>query len=137
MTVRYNVGATSGDFTVSAQKNGAAVFMGMASQKIKYLSALVTVLADTNTLTLTGHWEVSNDNSTWNTATPQNNAAQVALATGTAGADSAVTRVIEAPEFVYGWQYIRYSVAPGVATAGAGDTWSIAYCYRQVQGLEG
>lgn len=137
MNLAYNVSGSSGDFTVSAQKNGKAIFMGSSVRKVSNLSCIAIVLADTNTLTLTGHWEVSNDNSTWQTATVENNAANVALATGTAGADTAVTTVVTAPEAVYGWRYARYCVVPGVTTAASIDTWNLAYSYRQLSAGEG
>lgn len=123
---------TSGNFdgqaagTVAA---GSAVFIG----KIMHgsLSALVNVDAETNTLTMTAKWQVSNDNSTWVDIVAPNNAANVALATGTGSADAAVTKAISAPDAAYGWQYARLAIVSGVATGAATDTYSMSYCYRR------
>lgn len=94
------------------------------------LSALVTVDAETSTLTMAAVWQVSNDATTWVNALVENAAAEVVLATGTAGADAAVTRVITAPNTVYGWRYARLSIRNGVATGTTNDTYSIGYCYE-------
>jgi hypothetical protein len=134
MALRSSVSASSGDFTTSATKNGSAIFLGRVGRKVSFLSAVVSVLADTNTLTLGGKWQVSADNSTWVDVVESNNPANVVLATGTAGADTAVSKAIAAPDAVYGWTYARFCIVPGVATALAADTWSIAYTYRQLAG---
>lgn len=55
----------------------------------------------------------------------------VALAIGTAGADTAVARAIPAPDSVYGYKFARCSVVVGGVTGTANDTYSIAYSYRQ------
>lgn len=90
------------------------------------LSATFTVLAETNTLTIAAIWQVSVDGSTWLRVSPTvNNAAEVVLATGTAGADSAVTRVVPAPSAVQGFKYVRAAVLTGGTTGAAADTYSI------------
>lgn len=96
------------------------------------LSALVVVDAETNTITLQADWLVSNDGSTWYTcSTASNNPATVVLATGTAGADAAVTRVIPAPAAVYsGWAYAAVAITNLVQTGAATDTYSVRYSYR-------
>lgn len=97
------------------------------------LSALVTVDAETNTITLTGLWQVSNNGSTWETVVPMNNAANVILATGTGGADAAVTRRFEAPKACYGSRYARFAVQNLVVDGQAADTYRIGYCYENAQ----
>ena len=135
MPMRYAAHAATGDLDTNAAgavEGGTAVLMGdNARQKVRNLSALVTVDCETSTLTMTGLWQVSNDNSTWVTVTngPQN-AAGVVLATGTGGADASVTRCFQAPDAVYGWRYCRFAITNGVTTGAAVDTYSISYCYR-------
>lgn len=94
------------------------------------LSALVTVDAETNTITIGAQWEVSNDAATWYLCAPVNNAATVVLATGTSGADASVTRVIPANDAVYGYRYARCSVQNLVAQGTTSDTYAISYNYR-------
>lgn len=135
MPLRYNAHLASGDLDTNAAgtiEGGTAVQMGdNARQKVRNLSALVVVDCETSTLTMTGLWQVSNDNSTWVTVTngPQN-AAGVVLATGTGGADASVTRCFQAPDAVYGWRYCRFAIQNGVTTGAAVDTYSISYSYR-------
>lgn len=135
MTLRYNVSTSTGTLdtlVAGSVTGGTAIFMGNQVKKVTNLVALLTVLAETNTLTITAKWQVSNDKTTWvDVYTPQN-AANVVLATGTAGADTAVTRALAAPDGVYGWQYARIALVNGVATGAAADTYSIGYCYRQL-----
>lgn len=128
----YNTLAVTGNFDGDAAgtvAEGSAVVMGRIMHGT--LSALVTVDAETNTLTMTAKWQVSNDDSTWVDIVAPNNAANVALATGTAGADAAVTKVISAPDAAYGWQYARLAIVSGVVTGAATDTYSMSYCYRR------
>lgn len=135
MTLRYNVSTSSGTFdtlVATTVTGGTAIFMGNQVKKVTSLSALLTVLAETNTITITAKWQVSNDKTTWVDAYTPQNAANVALGTGTAGADTAVTRVLTAPEGVYGWQYARIALVNGVVTGAAVDTYSIGYCFRQL-----
>ena len=100
------------------------------------LSALCTVDAETNTLTISARWQVSNDDSTYyNCAGSANNAANVALATGTSGADATVTLNIPAPDCVYAWKYARIQLYTGVATAdGTNDVGAATYSYVKVGG---
>ena len=99
--------------------------------KTSTLSATVTVDAETNTITISALWEVSNDDTTWVRCTPLNNAAIVVLATGTAGADTAVARVIAAPDSAYGWRYARCSVLNLVADGLIADTYAIGYNFEK------
>lgn len=84
------------------------------------LSATVYTLATTNTLTLTAKWQVSDDGSTW-----------VAQVTGTGSAVSA-TRVIPAPDSVYGKRRARCVVVSGTGSGGGAgqDEANISYNYR-------
>jgi hypothetical protein len=132
----YNGQSTSGDWDsdgAGTQKNGGSLLM--LNVEPNTLSCLATVEAETDTLTITGKWQVSNDTSTWVDAVPQNNAAQVVLATGTAGSDSPASFAVEAPPSVYGWRYSRYVVTNGAATGGATDTYALGYCYERADVL--
>jgi len=135
MTVRYNVAATSGNLNGITSGNiqaGTAIFMGNIVPKVKSLSSLVSVTAATSTITLAAKWQVSNDNSTWvDLAHEPQNPAAVVLATGTT---TIVTKVIPAPEAVYGWQWARIAVVVGVTTGASADLFAIGYSYRQVIG---
>lgn len=93
------------------------------------LSVLATIDAETANLTITVLWQVSTDNSTYYTLTPVNNAANVVLATGTAGGDAAVSKVFPAPDGVMGWPYVRAAVTNGVETGTANDTYSLTTKY--------
>lgn len=99
------------------------------------LSCTFVVEAETNTLTIAGKWQVSDDNSTWVDIGPQNNAAVVVLGTGTAGDDAVVTKCLEAPSGVLGWKYVRPAVVSGVASGNAVDTWSMQVRYRKFNGF--
>lgn len=138
MSLRNAVSATSGNLNTlvaGSVQAGNAVFMGQAWRKVLGLSALVSVTAATSTLTLAAKWQVSVDNSTWlDVANGSQNAAAVVLATGTA---SIVTKVIPAPDTVYGYPFARIAIVTGVATAGASDLFAISYSYRQLTGAEG
>jgi hypothetical protein len=115
---------------------GGAVAIGTNTQKISHLSALIGVLAETNGITVTPVWQVSNDDSTYVDAAPSNNAANVVFATGTAGADTAVSACISAPAAVYGWKFARCAFRNAVQTGAATDLYSVGYCYRTLTGLE-
>jgi len=97
------------------------------------LSALVTVEAETNTLTISVKWQVSNDNSTWVDVAPYNNAAFVVWATGTGGDDAVITKMLPLPASAYGWKYARAAVLNLVADGLIADTYRIGYCYEQDQ----
>jgi hypothetical protein len=99
--------------------------------KDQTLSALVSVDAETDTITIEAIWEVSNDAVTWVVAPTLNNAATVVLATGTAGADALVTKVISAPSGVYGFRYARLSVINRVADGLIADTYRIGYNFEK------
>ncbi len=136
MTMRYNAHTTGtlnlDTLVAGSVVGGNAVELGdNARQKARSLSALVVVDAETNTITVAAKWQVSNDGATWvDVANGSQNAASVVLATGTAGADALVTRMIPAPESIYGWRKARLALVTGVATGAATDTYAISYCYR-------
>jgi len=138
MALRNAVAATSGNLNTliaGSVQAGTAIFMGQSWRKVLGLSALVSVTAATSTLTLAAKWQVSVDNSTWlDVANGTQNAASVVLATGTA---AIVTKVIPAPDVVYGYPYARVAVVTGVTTAAAGDLYAMSYSYRQLTGAEG
>lgn len=85
--------------------------------------------AETDTLTMYLDWQVSDDASTWFTVKPANGAANVIQATGTGGADAAVTVVLEAPPSVYSFRYARLGVRNQVANGLVADTYSLKYHY--------
>lgn len=93
------------------------------------LAAKATSTATTNGFTLSGKWQVSNDDSTFYDVALANNAAAVTIVTGTGSAVTA-TKVYEAPGAVYGWPYVRFAHLTGGATAGAGDEHSGSYSFR-------
>lgn len=133
--MRYNDKAATGTadtLVITSVIGGTALDMGdNARQKVRALSALVTVDAETSTFTFAGKWQVSNDGATWvDVANGTQNAAAVVLATGTGGADAAVSRVFDAPTSVYGWRKCRFALVTGGTTGAAVDTYSIGYNYR-------
>lgn len=137
MSLRYKVSASSGNANgnvAGTVVGGTALFMGNRSRKMKSLSAVVNVTAATSTLTWSGKWQVSNDNSSWDDARSSNNPAYVALATGTSSATGDIS--IDAPLSVYGFRYARFAVFNGVATGAAGDLYAISYCYRALSGAD-
>lgn len=93
------------------------------------LIALVLASAKTNTTTITGKWQVSDDNSTYYDVVPQNNAARVAQVTGT-GSAVASTVVYEAPNAILSFKYVRFAIITAVSTAdGTDDGGTISYRY--------
>jgi hypothetical protein len=112
-----------------ATTGGPTLMMSMV--KTGSLSALVALDAETDTITLQAFWEVSNDGVTFVPIVPLNNAANVVWATGTAGADATVTKVLPAPESIYGWRYARVSVMNLVANGLIADTYEIGYCFEK------
>lgn len=132
MAIRLINGAQSTSPTltsVAAGSDGAGATLLMSKVVAGSLSATCVFEAETNTLTLTPVWQVSNDGSTFLDVYPENDAAYVAMATGTSGDDAAVTRVISAPAGVYGWRYARCNARVGVTTGTANDLATISYNY--------
>lgn len=133
MALRSNVSQLSGNLNTLVAGSvvpGNAVFLGNASKKVAFLSAVLLLTAATATITISAKWQVSKDGATWVDLTngPQN-AASVVLVTGTA---SAVTKVMPVPDAVYGWQYVRVALVTGVVTGNTGDLYTIGYSYRQL-----
>lgn len=129
---KYTItGSTAGNLNTVTVGNGAeAATLLMQSVMPGTLSAVFVVDAETENVTLAAQWQGSDDGSTWITIAhaPQNPAA-VVLATGTSGADPAVTRAVPAPSAVHGFRYARARVIVGVTTAQTADTYDISYRY--------
>jgi hypothetical protein len=123
--------ATTGNLdAVAAGGNGAGATLPVQKIEPGTLSALFVVDAETNTITIAAQWQVSDDASTWyDIAGDPQNPANVVLATGTAGADAAVTKVVPAPPEFSGWRWVRAVARVGVTTGATVDTYSIAYRY--------
>lgn len=133
MALRWKVSGVSGNIngaTAGTVTAGNAVFMGNVAPKVDSLSAVVNVTAATSTLTWSGKWQISNDNSTWVDCKNSNNAAYVTITTGTASATGDVS--YDAPLSVYGARYSRFALVNGVTTGGTTDVYAIAYSYRQI-----
>lgn len=119
----------------AAPQTGAGGKVVMSKVQLGSLSAKVIPKATTNTLTITGKWQVSDNGTTWYDAALANNAANVILVTGT-GSAVTVTRQIDAPPVVYGSRYARFVVVTGVASAGSGDEYTIGYSWRMRAPIE-
>lgn len=129
--------SSSGNFNTKAAGDtvsGSTITIDMVEPPT--LSALVALDAETDTITLTPYWEVSADQTTWYRVYDQNGTASTAQATGTAGADATVSRVLNAPGAVYGWRFCRVTVVVGVTTGATADTYAISYNYAR-KGLNG
>jgi hypothetical protein len=129
---KYTVtAATSGVLTSVAAGSGAAGATLLAQNITPgTLSAVFVVDAETDTLTISAVWQGSDDNSTWyDIAGAPQNPANVALATGTGGADAAVTRAVPAPYAAHGFRYVRAQARVGGTAGLVADTYSISYRY--------
>ena len=128
--------SSSGDFDGDAAGtvNGGTTIQTAGLQP-GTLGALCTVDAETNTITLAAKWQVSSDDSTWYDVVEPYNPANVVLATGTAGADAAVTKCVQAPICVFGWRYTRCAIVNGVAEGNDVDTYTIAYYAEKRSGF--
>jgi hypothetical protein len=128
----------SGDLTAAPVAGSTTGGTALATAGIEpgTLSCLVTVDAETNTITLTAKFQVSDDNSTWyDLAGDAQNPANVLLATGTGGADAAVSMVLPVPTQALGWKYVRAAVVNLVATGAAADTYAFSFRMRYVTGF--
>jgi len=100
------------------------------------LSCLCALLAETNTITLTAKFQVSDDNSTWyNLAGDAQNPANVLVCTGTSGSDTVTNVVLPVPTQALGWKYVRAAVVNGVATGAVGDTYAFTFHFRKFSGF--
>lgn len=107
--------------------NGASI--ATRQVEVGSLSVLATAALTTNTTTATAKWQVSDDASTWYDVSPENNAANVTLATGT-GTGATTSKVLAAPQGVYSWNFARVQVVTGVSTAdGSADAATVSYRY--------
>lgn len=106
--------------------NGSTV--NMVPIAVSTLSANVYAKATTNTLTLTGKWQVSDDGSTWRDAYYAGRPSNVIIVTGT-GAAVTDTINVAAPDGVYGKRYARFVLTSGVGVGGGAgvDEGSISY----------
>ena len=110
--------------------------LDMSLVKPPTLSATVTLKAETDTITLEAFWEVSNvagGGGSYMEIPSYANTAFTAWGTGTAGADTAVTKVLPAPECVYAFLYARCSVRNKVADGLIADTYAIGYNFVQAE----
>lgn len=133
MSIRYKVSGVSGNantLVAGTVTPGNTVAIGATNQKIAHLAAIVNVTAATSTLTWTGKWQVSNDNSTWIDLRQSNNAANVVLATGTSAATGDIA--FDVPYAAYGFRFTRFVLVNGVVTGAAGDLYAISYVYRSL-----
>lgn len=88
------------------------------------LSALVTLIVETNTVTLIPSWQVSNDGSTWYTVQGSNGSTRTG--TGT----TATTNEVLALKDTVTWRYARVAVTVGVTTAVVSkEFYSVSYTY--------
>lgn len=110
--------------------NGIAVDMEMVEPRT--LSAEVTLTAQTTSITTFAKWQVCNTTGgTWRDFVAANNPADVAIATGTGGVDTAVTKVIGAPNGIESWKFARVQLYTGAQSATTGDLGSATYSYRE------
>lgn len=132
MPMRYNSPVASSNLSGQAAGTvvgGPVVEIGdNARQKVRNLSALISITLNTASLTATFKWQVSNDGTTWVDVTNgSQNAAGVSVGTGSI---AALSRAFEAPQAVYGWRKARIAFTTGGATGGVADAYSLGYCYR-------
>lgn len=129
---RVKIAAVTGNLnTVVAGTSTSAAGLVMRTGRYEpgSLSCEFALLAETNTITLEGRWEVSDDNSTWVDMPVQNAEAVTVLGTGTAGADSTVTKSLPAPRAAEGYKYVRPVVVNRVVTGASVDTYSMTIRY--------
>lgn len=140
MTIAFDLDKITGNFNgvnAGSAVAGKAISVGNETQRVRALSARLSLDIETSTLTAAALWQVSNDNTNWiDVAYAPNNAAAVVLATGTGGADPTVTKIIPAPDAVYGYRFARISVVMGVTNGTTNDTYEIGYAYRRIVGGE-
>lgn len=132
---KFRTGASSFSGTldgVAAGTKTSGTFIANTHVTPGTLSATFVVDAETSTLTIAAGWQVSQSGTTWtDVAYAPNNPAAVVLATGTAGADAAVTKVVPAPECVAAWRFARAVVVSGGTTGTTNDTYTVSYNYLQ------
>ncbi len=134
----FTISGGSGDMTAApvAGTTTGGTAITTANIEVGTLSCLFTVLAETSTLTLTGKFQVSDDASTWyDLAGDAQNPANVIMATGTGGADTAVTRVLPVPPSAMAWKWIRAAVVNLTATGAVGDTYAFSFRCRRFSGF--
>jgi hypothetical protein len=131
----YNRGLVSGNANALAIGSYiAGAVQTMARVKMGSLAAMVVADVETTSLTMAGTWQGSNTLDfavAVDLANAPQNPAPTVLATGTAGADAAVTKAFPAPDAAYSFRFVRFRLLTAGATGGAADTYAIGYCYRQ------
>lgn len=131
---RTGINTTAGTFAlgpIGAAKNMPA----LATNTIVpgSLSARVYWSTKTSTITLTGKWQASDDNSTWRDVVGANNAAHVVLQTDTGTG----AKYVEAPLCIRGVPWVRFSLVSGVASGTSLDTYSMTYNYVAGSNFDG
>jgi hypothetical protein len=120
------VGTTTGGTAIST-----------SDMQMGTVSCLFVVEAETDTVTITGKFQVSDDNSTWyDLAGDAQNPANVVMATGTGGADAVISRVLPMPSAAMGWKYVRAATVIAGATGAAIDTYAFTWKYRKFSGFQ-
>jgi hypothetical protein len=131
-----NVSGGSGDLDGNADgvtEGGTGVSTG--NMALSSVSCLFVVDAETNTLTIEGKFQVSDDNTTWFDLAPAHNPANVVLATGTGGADPAISRVLDVPDSALGWRFVRAAVVSRVVAGNTADTYAFTFHFRKETGF--
>lgn len=129
---RFNTNIVTGTLNgiSAASATGNKVHLGQAGQAITDLAAHVIVTAATASITVKPYWQVSNDDTTWTTVSPNElnspAASILPIVTGTANA----TAPVPAPRTVYAYRYARCMLLVGGATGAAGDLYSLGYSTR-------
>lgn len=111
---------------------------GISTANVQHgtLSCHFALDAETDTFTMTAKFQVSADGSTWyDLAGDAQNPANVVLATGTAGADAVVNRVIPVPPAAMGWKLVRPAIVAGGTTGAAVDTYAMTWYFRGFNGF--
>lgn len=121
----------AGVTTPYSVQTGASFIPVLQAQKGS-ISCEFDLTAATATITLFAEWQVSDDNVTWLAAPMQNNAASVAVATGT----QAIRKVVlAAPMSVYAFRYCRPVVRNQVATGAATDLYVMIPRYMRTSAM--
>lgn len=131
MRAPNNYVRTNGTATLFASGAAGQTIDGTAistrNVELASLSSLVVVVAKTSTTTFTAKWQVSDDGSTYYDVASSNNAANVAVATGT-GSSVTTSKVLDAPASIYAWNWARVRVITAVSTTdGTVDGATVSY----------
>jgi hypothetical protein len=108
-------------FTGAAPQTASGNTVLMVPIQPGTLSANVYAKATTNTLTITGKWQVSDDGTTFRDAYIANRPANVTIVAGT-GAAVSDNICVAAPDCVYSKRYARFVLTTGVGVGGGAGT---------------